>query len=162
MSFIEVFFVGVLSLPSSSLLSGEYFSFLFFLKMDGLQGKDMDMAGERRAVTDKETDTRQRDGKRRMDYNKRIYSKEATVIIDMAEQSDARAEDIIKAVNERIGGGKILAVRPRQGKEYEITLTNREACDGLDKGLIIKGKLRDSKTENKGVCGFFYTFASLH
>ncbi len=76
-----------------------------------------------------------------MDYNKRIYSKEATVIIDMAEQSDARAEDIIKAVNERIGGGKILAVRPRQGKEYEITLTNREACDGLDKGLIIKGKL---------------------
>ncbi len=126
--------------PAAVCCLGSIFLF-FFLKMDGLQGKDMDMAGERRAVTDKETDTRQRDGKRRIDYNKRIYSKEATVIIDMAEQSDARAEDIIKVVNERIGGGKILAVRPRQGKEYEITLTNREACDGLDKGLIIKGKL---------------------
>ncbi len=71
---------------------GSIFLFFFFLKMDGLQGKDMDMAGERRAVTDKETDTRQRDGKRRMDYNKRIYSKEATVILIWRTQSDARAE----------------------------------------------------------------------
>lgn len=76
-----------------------------------------------------------------MDYNKRIYSKEAMAIVDMVDQRDARAEDIIKAVNERIGGGKILAVRPRQGKEYEITLINREACNGLDEGLMIKGKL---------------------
>ncbi len=84
--------------------------------MDGLQGKDMVMAGERRVVMDKETDTRQRDGKGQMDYNKRNYSKEATVIVDMTDHRDARAEDIIKAVNDRIGGGKILAVRPRQGK----------------------------------------------
>ncbi len=74
-----------------------------------------------------------------MDYNKRIYSKEATVIVDMTDHRDARAEDIIKAVNERIGGGKIFAVRPRQGKEYEITLINQEACNGLEEGLMIKG-----------------------
>ena len=109
--------------------------------MDGLHGKEVDMAGGRRVLTDKEMDKEQRDGQGRMDYNKRIYSKEATVIVDMADQRDARAEDIIKAVNERIGGGKILAVRPRQVKEYEITLINREACDGLDEGLMIKGKL---------------------
>lgn len=67
-------------------------------------------------------DIRQRDGKVRIDYNKRNYSKEATVYADMMDHRDGRAEDIIKAVNDRIGGGKIFAVRPRQGKEYEITL----------------------------------------
>ncbi len=101
----------------------------------------MNKAGERREVTGKEMEIRQRDGKGRMDYNKRIYSKEATVIVDMTDHRDARAEDIIKAVNERIGGGKIFAVRPRQGKEYEITLINQEACNGLEEGLMIKGKL---------------------
>lgn len=109
--------------------------------MDGLQGNDTDMAKERREITDKATDKRQRDGQRRMDYNERIYSKEATVIVDLTEMRDARAEDIMKAVNERLGGGKILAVRPRQGKEYEVTLINKDACDDLDEGLMIKEKL---------------------
>lgn len=37
------------------------------------------------------------------------------MIVDLAELRDARAVDIIKAVNEKVGGGKILAVRTRQG-----------------------------------------------
>lgn len=59
------------------------------------------------------------------------------MIVDIADLRDA---GIIKAVNERIGEGKILAVRPRQGKDYEITLTNKEECGSLDEGLAIKGK----------------------
>lgn len=109
--------------------------------MDGLQGKDTDMAKDRREVTDSGTDKRQRDGQRRMDYNERIYSKEATVIVNLTEMRDARAEDIMKAVNERLGRGKILAVRPRQGKEYEVTLINTDACEDLEEGLMIKEKL---------------------
>lgn len=38
-----------------------------------------------------------------MDYNK-IYSKEATMIVDLTELRDVRAEVIIKAVNEKVGG----------------------------------------------------------
>lgn len=108
--------------------------------MDGLQGKDMDTAGEGRMLTDNGAEKRQRAGHGQMDYTKN-YSREATVIMDVADLRDPRAEDIIKAVNGRIGEGKILAVRPRQGKEYEITLTNKDECENLDEGLTIKGKL---------------------
>lgn len=73
--------------------------------------------------------------------DKNIYSREVMVIVDMADLRDERAEDILKAVNERISEGKILAVRSRQGKEYEITLINKDACKDLDEGLTIKGKL---------------------
>lgn len=99
----------------------------------------MDTAGEGRRLTDNGVEKRQRAGHGRMDYTK-IYSREATVIVDLADLRDARAEDIIKAVNERIGEGKILAVRPRLGKEYEITLISKDECGNLDEGLTIKGK----------------------
>ncbi len=51
-----------------------------------------------------------------------MYSKEATVIVDLAEVRDGVVQDIIKEVNKKIGGGNIFAIRPRQGKEFEITL----------------------------------------
>lgn len=71
-----------------------------------------------------------------MDGNTRIYSKEAMVIVDMADLRQVRTEVIIKAVNVKIGVEKILAVRLRQGKEFEITLLKRS--DNLEKGLMIK------------------------
>lgn len=122
------------------MLSGEYF-FPAIFTMDGLQANNTDMTGERREILNNGMDKGQRVGHLRMDYNKRIYSKEATVIVDLTELRDARAEDIIKAVNEKVGGGKILAVRPRHGKEYEITLTNTDVCEDLEDFLMIKGKL---------------------
>lgn len=73
--------------------------------------------------------------------DKKIYSREATVIVELADLRDVRAEDIITVVSGRIDKGKILAVRPRQGKEYEITLINKDACEDLNEGLTIKGKL---------------------
>ncbi len=90
----------------------------------------MEMAGERRKDFDQENTTGQRLG-----YNETkkriIYSKEANVIVDLAEVRDGVVQDIIKEVNKKIGGGKVLAIRPRQGKEYEITLINEEECDKL-------------------------------
>ncbi len=44
-----------------------------------------------------------------------MYSKEATVIVDLAEVRDGVVQDIIKEVNKKIGGGNIFAIRPRQG-----------------------------------------------
>lgn len=61
------------------------------------------------------------------------------MIINVEGADNAKAVDIIKVVTERIGEGGILAVRPRQGKEYELTLEKEEMCDELMNGLTIKG-----------------------
>ncbi len=45
--------------------------------------------------------------------------------------SEGRAVDIIKAVGDKCGNGKILALRPRQGKEYELKIEKEETCDKL-------------------------------
>ncbi|KAL0147147.1 hypothetical protein M9458_057671 [Cirrhinus mrigala] len=71
--------------------------------------------------------------------SKRKYLKEATVIVNVEEINEVRAMDIIKAVTEKYGNGKILALRPRQGKEYELTMENKEVCDDLADGLLVKG-----------------------
>lgn len=76
----------------------------------------------------------------RKEYENRVYLKEATVTVDVTSVQDGRAADIIKAVTEQIGDGKILAVRPKQGKRYEITLESEEDMEPLMEGLIIKGQ----------------------
>ncbi|KAL0151788.1 hypothetical protein M9458_052939 [Cirrhinus mrigala] len=52
---------------------------------------------------------------------------------------EVKAEDVIKAVSEWIGGGNILAVRQRQGKEYKVTLEKEETCEEPMDGLTTKG-----------------------
>lgn len=107
---------------------------------------DMEMAGEIQTDIDKGLDKRRSVDKgingehNRRNERGRKYSKEATVIIDLEGVQDGKAEDIIKMVTEKIGGGHILAVRPRLGREYEITLRNEDMCDILLDGITIKGK----------------------
>ncbi len=59
--------------------------------------------------------------------------------VDLENVKDARAADIIKAVTERIGDGRILAVRPKQAREYEVTLEREEDTKLLTDGLMING-----------------------
>ncbi|KAK9977299.1 hypothetical protein ABG768_019124 [Culter alburnus] len=112
--------------------------------MDGPNVNDSEMAGGTRQDNDNGLEQRQRAGNRKdredgKNFEKRKYLKEATVIVNVDGVNDAKAVDIINAVTERIGGWKILAVRPRQGKEYELTLEKEEMCDELMDGLKIKG-----------------------
>ncbi|XP_044043669.1 uncharacterized protein LOC122872054 [Siniperca chuatsi] len=72
-------------------------------------------------------------------FVERKYLKEATVIVNVENVDEVRAGDIIKAVTEQCGHGKILALRPRQGKEFELTMEKEEMCDNLMDGLRIKG-----------------------
>ncbi|XP_016318821.1 uncharacterized protein LOC107670656 [Sinocyclocheilus anshuiensis] len=102
------------------------------------------MAGETGKENNNGLDYRQRagnrkDGEMRKSLGERKYLKEATVIVEVDKVNGVRAEDVIKAVSERIGGGKILAVRSRQGKECEVTLEKEETCEELMDGLTIKG-----------------------
>ncbi|XP_048012451.1 uncharacterized protein LOC125245761 [Megalobrama amblycephala] len=66
------------------------------------------------------------------------YLQEAMVIVNVENVIDVRVDDIIKAVTEQCGHGNILALRPRQGREYELTMEKEEMCDKLIEGLRIK------------------------
>lgn len=68
---------------------------------DGKQGSDGSQTEQRKIS--------QNGGK-----GERMYKKEATVVIDVSQNNTIKAEDIIKAINEVIGRGKLLAVRPTQ------------------------------------------------
>ncbi|XP_016300315.1 uncharacterized protein LOC107656888 [Sinocyclocheilus anshuiensis] len=113
--------------------------------MDGPMVTDTAMAGEARRRNDNGLDEGQgngneKDKETRRESVKRVYLKEATVTVDVAHVKDARAADIIKAVTQWIGDGRIPAVRPKQTKEYEITLESEDDTELLIDGLIIKGE----------------------
>lgn len=139
------FFFG-LNTSQQPRLSGEFSYLLFFYKMDGLQGKDMDMEGgsSRRGGPGVEKGLRERKDKDRTE-RMRIYTKEATITVDLAEVPDGKAEDVIKVLTEQVGLDQILAVRPKRNKEYEMTLATEETCDELLNGLEIKGKMCEVK-----------------
>lgn len=75
----------------------------------------------------------------------RIYSKEATAITDIRKVHNGEAEDIIRAIKEKVGVEKNIAVRPKTNKQYEVTFETEEVCDGLINGLQIKGQICDVK-----------------
>lgn len=93
---------------------------------------------------------------------RRIYAKEATITIDVTEVQNGGAEDIIKAISENVGVGKILVVRPKQHGLYEVTLDKEDICHELVNGVEIKGKMCEiKKTTEQGVRGLLYAFARL-
>lgn len=142
--FFRFFFVFLSSQQLSCL--GGINLVLLFKEMDGLRVKDMDIVqgtrqmenglGERRENEDLQT------------RYKRTYTKEATVVVDLAEVHDGKAEDIIKALKAKMDVTSILAVRPKMSKEYEITLEKEEDIEKLDEGLMIKGKLCEIRRLN--------------
>ncbi len=114
--------------------------------MDGPHGKDLGMAGGLEERTERNGTHREANGVN-MDHEgqrnmkKRVdYLKEATVVIDLRDNKEVKAEDIIKVVTQKIGFGKLLAVRPKHGKEYELTLEGADVCDVLVDGMEIKGQ----------------------
>ncbi|MGL4945370.1 MAG: hypothetical protein ACRC4Z_03800 [Fusobacteriaceae bacterium] len=94
-------------------------------------------------VDDNEMETNQR--RKRGKNGKRIYLKEATITVEIGQVKEVRAMDVIKAVMELIRDGRILAVRPKQTKEYEVTLEWEEDADLLTDGLTIKGIICEVK-----------------
>jgi len=118
--------------------------------MAGSNGKDPGTAGGTQTVIDQDAMDKglnefngltkeafgQKNGKRRMEY-----LKEATVVMDIMNNKGIKAEDIIRSVTRNIGHGKLLAVRPKNSTEYELTLTCADDCDDLINGVEIKGQL---------------------
>lgn len=113
--------------------------------MDGLTVTDKDLARETWRQTENGLDKRQREKDYPEKRCKRTYTKEATVVIDLTEIQDGRAEDIIKALTDKMEVTSILAVRPKMMKEYEITFEKEEDIEKLADGLMIKGKLCEIK-----------------
>lgn len=110
---------------------------------------DMDLARgtrQEKRQSDWKKTQRENDGPKRR--YKKNYTKEATVVVDLAEVQEGKAEDIIQALKDKLDVTKILAVRPKMMKEYEITLEKEEDIENLNEGLMIKGKLCEIKKLN--------------
>lgn len=71
----------------------------------------------------------------------REYKKEATLIINLDTLQKVTAMDLIKAIEERIGFGKLIGLRQRPVNEYELTLENEELCEEMSEGIMINGHL---------------------
>lgn len=93
------------------------------------RGGETNMANMERQENQQQERQHERRGKK--------YLKEATVILNVDKVKEVRVSDIIKALTEKCGHGRILAIRPRKDKEYEITLEEEETCDKLIDGLTI-------------------------
>ncbi|KAL0151792.1 hypothetical protein M9458_052943 [Cirrhinus mrigala] len=132
--------------------------------MYGLIGKGMEMAEDNGKDNDQGKGQRRREqiGIKKIE-SKRRYAKEATLTVDMGEVSDGRAVDLIKVIAEKVGVDKILAVRPKQNRLYEVTLTNEEICDDLVDGLEMKGEKCEVKKlqEREYVVSFMHLPAYL-
>lgn len=116
---------------------------------------DFAMAGESRRRNDHGLDKQQRDGhgqgkETRKENMKRMYKKEVTITVDLRDEKEVRALDIIKAVTKKICEGKILVVRPKQMNGYEVTLEREEDTEVLMDGLDIKGMTFEVKSLHNG------------
>lgn len=107
--------------------------------MDGHTETTMDLTGETRLVKEHSIGKGIRDGnviEQRRTNAKKNYLKKATVTVDICTVN-ARAEDIIKAIAEKIGRGNVLLIRLKQNKEYKGAFENVEDVELLVDGLKI-------------------------
>lgn len=115
-------------------------------EVDGLHGSEVATKVEQAKAIDEGKGLTQREVMMAQEKKKqRIYSKEATATIDISKVHNGGAEDIIRAIKEKIGVEKIIAVRPKTNKQYEVTFEMEEVWDGLINGLQIKGQICDVK-----------------
>lgn len=76
---------------------------------------------------------------------KRNFSKENTVLVDVEDNSAVKAKRIIEVVTELCGEGVILACVPKSGNLYEVTLEGRSPINILIDGITVDGKTFDCK-----------------
>lgn len=59
-------------------------------------------------------------------FGRKLYSKEATVIIDVSSLEKVSAMEIVEAVHVLCGVGVCLACRPSGNQEFELTMETKE------------------------------------
>lgn len=75
----------------------------------------------------------------------REYKKEATMIINVKDPANTTVMMIIKAVEKKIGIGKLIGLRKRTTNDFELTLENEQDCEGLMDGIEIDGQMCGAK-----------------
>lgn len=71
---------------------------------------------------------------------KRRYSKDNTVIIDVIDNKQLKANKVIGVVTELCGEGTVFACVPKSGNLFEVTLEGRAGINLLLDGVQIDGK----------------------
>ncbi|KAL2095508.1 hypothetical protein ACEWY4_010227 [Coilia grayii] len=67
------------------------------------------------------------------------YKREWTMLVETENVLGLHAYELIKGIEEAIGIGQLLALRPKQNKQYEATLNSEEACEKLEGGIKFGG-----------------------
>ncbi|CAG2241705.1 unnamed protein product [Mytilus edulis] len=68
--------------------------------------------------------------------------KEKTVLVDVGDNRNIKAADVIANVEKEVGEGTVLACVPKSGNSYELTLTDKDALD-----LIVDTEIREKLLE---------------
>lgn len=120
-------------------------------EVDTMRGKEQDheMENEQHRMQRRGLETR---GDRQIHQQQKEYAREATMIVNVAEVDGGKAEDVINALIAKVGVTKILAVRPRLNKEFEITLENVNICESLKEGITIKGTVCEVRSLHAREC----------
>lgn len=91
------------------------------------------------------------------------YFKENTMILVTEQLTGETAVDILKAVLKIVGRGNLLALRPRQAREYELTMADKKSTEALMDGVEIDGVHCEVKPlgNNDIVVSFLHLLAYL-
>ncbi|CAG2201194.1 unnamed protein product [Mytilus edulis] len=74
--------------------------------------------------------------------------KEKTVLVDVGDNRNIKAADVIANVEKEVGEGTVLACVPKSGNSYELTLTDKDALDLIvDTGF----KVNDSNFKPRAI-----------
>lgn len=64
------------------------------------------------------------------------YKREWTVLIESEDIVQLRVMTLIKEIESVVGHGALLALRPKQNRQYEATLNSEIACEKIEDGLL--------------------------
>lgn len=64
------------------------------------------------------------------------YKREWTVLIETENINGLSVMTLIKEIEAVVGYGALLALRPKQNKQYEATLNSEKACEKIEEGLF--------------------------
>lgn len=110
---------------------------------------------EKDTIAKKQTATRQEEFKtgnendggkgKQSERGNRTYKRELTMLLETETVDGLNAYELIKLLEKTVGTGQLLALRPRQNKQFEATMSSEGACEVLEEGVRFRDVLINAK-----------------
>lgn len=105
-----------------------------------IQGKEMDHLNGEKRQEERQKDEMINKLRGKMRYQ-REYKKETTLTMNVKNPEQLTVMMIIKAIEDKIGIGKLYGLRKKTDYEYELTLEKETDCENLMDGILINGQI---------------------